>query len=112
MVLLMIALVGFVVPNSFILYWLFYEFDGIGGIWDNRLALGFIIDIFLTMVMLGYYFARKPIGEVKWVWFVLLSLIGGLAFSLPFYFWLNRRTASPRPTRGAEVAARDPFVHR
>jgi hypothetical protein len=28
---------------------------------------------------------------VRWHWFVVLSLVGGLGFSIPFYIWLNRR---------------------
>ncbi len=60
---------------------------------QSRLALAFIIDVFLTMCLLAYYFARKPIGRVRWPWFVLLSLMGGLAFSLPLYWWLNKRSA-------------------
>jgi hypothetical protein len=27
-----------------------------------------------------------------WPWFVVFSLLGGLGFSLPFYYWLNTRT--------------------
>jgi len=37
------------------------------------------------------YFARHPLGPVKWPWFVVLSFLGGLGFSLPLYYWLNRR---------------------
>jgi hypothetical protein len=47
------------------------------------------------------HFARKPIGNVRWYWFVVLSLIGGLGFSLPLYWWLNNynapRAGAPRP---------------
>jgi hypothetical protein len=28
---------------------------------------------------------------VRWYWFVVLSLAGGLGFSLPLYYWLNLR---------------------
>jgi hypothetical protein len=41
---------------------------------------------------MAYYFARNPIGPVAWYWFVVLSLIGGLGFGIPFYYWLNKRT--------------------
>jgi len=36
-------------------------------------------------------FARRPIGAVRWYWFTLLSLIGGLGFPLPLTYWLNVR---------------------
>ena len=91
MVLLSIALFGLVVPNGLFLYWLFYEYDGISSILQNKLALAFIMDAFLAMGLLAYYFASKPIGKIQWYWFVALSILGGLGFSIPFYWWLNKR---------------------
>ncbi len=91
MILLLIALFGLVVPNGFFLYWLLYEYDGLASVARNNLALAFMMDAFLAMVLLAYYFARKPIGRVKWYWFVVLSIVGGLVFSLPLYWWLNKR---------------------
>ena len=93
MSLLFLALLGFVVPNGFFLYWLFFEFDGMAGVLQDKLALGFMLDVLLVLVILGVYFARRPIGPVKWYWFIVLSLLGGLGFSLPLYYWLNRREA-------------------
>jgi hypothetical protein len=91
MVLLLIALVGFTVPNGYFLYWLFNEFDGFGPVLNDHLAMGFILDCVVAVALLAYQFARHPIGPVRWPWFVLLSLAGGLGFSLPLYWWLNDR---------------------
>ena len=88
--LLLAAVLGFVVPNGFFLYWLCFEFQGLGPVLQDRLALGFILDVALALVLLSVYFARHPIGPVRWPWFVVLSLLGGLVFSLPLYYWLNR----------------------
>ena len=93
MILLIIALFGLIVPNGIFIYWLLNEFQGVGEVLQNKLAVAFIMDAFLAMLLLAYYFARYPIGRVKWYWFVVLSLVGGLAFSLPFYYWLNKRDA-------------------
>ena len=93
--LLLLALLGFVVPNGFFIYWLLFEFHGLGPVLQDKLALGFMLDVLLVLIILGVYFARRPIGRVKWYWFVLLSLLGGLAFSLPPYYWLNRRQPMP-----------------
>ena len=93
--LLLVALFGFVVPNGFFVYWLLFEFEGLSPVFQDKLALGFILDVLLALIILGVYFARHPIGPVKWGWFVLLSLLGGLGFSLPLYYWLNRRQATP-----------------
>jgi hypothetical protein len=67
------------------------EFSQLSDILHNYLALAFIIDAFMVTGLCGYYFAVRPIGKVKWYWFIILSLIGGLGFSLPSYWWLNHK---------------------
>ena len=89
--LLAIALFGMLVPNGFFVYWLLFDFRGFAPVLQDRLALGFILDVALALIVLSVYFARRPIGRVKWYWFVLLSFAGGLGFSLPLYYWLNLR---------------------
>ena len=91
MILLLIALFGLFVPNGIFIYWLFTEFHSFGDFINNKLALGFIIDAFMVMFLMAYWFAKEPPGKYKWYWFVAFSLIGGLGFSLPFYYWLNKR---------------------
>jgi len=91
MILLLIALFGLFVPNGIFIYWLFTEFHSVGDVMNNRLALGFIIEAFVVLGLLAYWFAKNPVGKIKWYWFVVLSLIGGIGFGLPFYYWLNKR---------------------
>lgn len=89
--LLLMALVGLLVPNGYFVYWVMNEYHGLGPVFDNHLALGFILDALLATVLLAIYFAKRPIGKVGWPTFVALSVIGGLGFSLPLYWWLNDR---------------------
>ncbi len=91
MFLLVIALFGLIVPNGIFIYWLFTEFNSVAGIVGNKLAIAFIIDAFMAMFLLAYWFAVNPIGKIKWYWFIVLSIVGGLGFSFPFYWWLNKR---------------------
>jgi hypothetical protein len=91
MALLMLSIVGLIGPNGLFVYWLLFEYNGIAGVVRDKLALAFIIDAFLALAVLGYYFAKMPPGNVKWYWFILFSLIGGLGFSVPFYMWINKR---------------------
>ena len=91
MVLLLIALFGLFVPNGIFLYWLFTEFHSLRDFTNDWLALGFIIDAVMAMLLLAYWFAKNPQGKITWYWFVVFSLIGGLGFSIPFYWWLNRQ---------------------
>ena len=90
--LLIIALFGLTVPNGIFIYWLLTEFGGVAEVLQNKLAIAFIIDAFLAMFLLAWFFAVKPIGKIKWYWFIILSIIGGLGFSLPFYWWLNEKS--------------------
>lgn len=89
--LLLVALFGLLVPNGLFLYWLFVEYQGLGAVLQDKLALGFILDALLALIILTVYFARHPIGRYRWTWFVTFSFLGGLGFSLPFYYWLNTR---------------------
>lgn len=93
MLLLLVALFGLFVPNGIFVYWLFTEFTGFADVAANKLALAFIIEAFLVLGLMTVHFARSPIGNVKWYWFVFLSLIGGLGFGIPFYYWLNNRSS-------------------
>ena len=96
MILLVVALFGLLVPNGFFLYWLVNEFQGIRPILANHLAMGFILDAFMAMILLAVYFARRPIGPVRWPTFVILSILGGLGFSLPLYWWMNVQRSGNR----------------
>ena len=98
--LMLVAVVGFVVPNGLFVDWLLRDYQGLGAVLHDKLALAFILDALLTLTILTVYFARRPIGPVRWYWFLILSLGGGLCFGLPVFYLLNtRRTAAPVPGR-------------
>jgi hypothetical protein len=94
--LLLVAAFGMIVPNGFFVYWLLYEYQGLGPVLEDRLAMGFILDVAVTLAILTVYFAKHPIGPVRWPWFVVLSFMGGLGFSLPLYYWWNTRPIASR----------------
>lgn len=88
-ILLAIALFGLFVPNGMFLYASFHDANGCGGVTHNLLASSFMLDAFFAMGVLAYAFAVRPIGPIRWYWFILMPLFGGLAFSIPLYWWLN-----------------------
>ena len=92
--LLAIALFGLIVPNGLFVYWLFTDFHGWRPVLDNRLALAFIIDAVMATALLAAILAKTPTRRVTWPTFVWLSLIGGLGFSIPFCWWLEKRTSN------------------
>ena len=105
--LLLVAAFGLLVPNGFFVYWLLNEYHGLAPVLHDRLALGFILDVAVALAILTVYFAKHPVGPVGWPWFVLLSFLGGLGFSLPLYYWLNqRRSAALSATGGATQSVR------
>ena len=90
-ILLAVSLFGLLVPNGMFFYASLHDPSGCGGVAHNLLASSFMLDAFAAMGFLAYFFAVRPIGPVRWYWFIVLSLVGGMAFSLPLYWWLNLR---------------------
>lgn len=99
--LLLFAFFGLIVGDGLFIYWLVHDFQGFGAVIQDRLALSFIIDATLTLGLLTVYFARTPPGRYRWPWFLALSLVGGLCFGVPFYWWLNKRAGAPAPVPAA-----------
>jgi Protein of unknown function DUF2834 len=89
--LLIVAAFGLLVPNAIFVHWILTDFTTVEAVLADRLAVSFILDALIAMVLVAWLFALAPRGPVRWPWFVVLSLLGGLGFSIPFYLWLNRR---------------------
>jgi len=99
-----VALFGLVVPNGLFLYWFCCEPWTLAGLLSNHLALGLILDAVLATALLAYFFAARPPGVLRWPWFVVLTLIGGLGFGIPFYLWLSYRRAKAADAREKSFA--------
>ena len=93
--LLVVSAIGFVFPNGLFAYWIVRDGASIDQVLADRLALAFIIDLFLALGVMCYLAAMRPIGPVRWGWFLFLSILGGLGFSIPLYVWLNWRAEAP-----------------
>lgn len=90
-ILLSIAAFGLFVPNGMFLYYVFVQFSSLSDVFNDLLALGFIIDAFMATALLAWWFAKNPLGIYSWKMFVVLSLIGGLGFSIPLFYYLNKK---------------------
>ena len=99
--LFVVACFGLIVGDGLFIYWLVHDFQSLGAVLQDRLALSFMIDATLTLGILSVYFARTPPGRYRWPWFLALSLVGGLCFGLPFYWWLNKRAGLPASMPGS-----------
>lgn len=89
--LLAIALYGLTVPNWMFFYYLLMQFHSLSEVMNDLLALGFMIDAFMATGLLAWWFAKNPLGIYSWKTFIGLSLLGGLGFSLPFFYYLNKK---------------------
>lgn len=93
-----VAAIGLLAPGGLFLYWLFADYSTLSAALSDRMALAFFLDLLMSTFLLGYLFARKPLGPVRWPWFIVLSLPGTLAFGIPLFIWLNWHAApAPRP---------------
>ena len=99
--LVFLAVVGLLVPGGLFLYWVLHDYSSLAAALSDRMALAFFIDLLMSTFLLSYLFARKPLGPVKWPWFLALSLLGTLAFSIPLFIWLNWRRAPASTPRFA-----------
>ena len=99
MPLLVLAVIGLLAPGGLFLHWVFTDYVSLAAALSDRMAIGFFVDLLITTFLLSYLFACRPVGPVKWPWFLALSLLGTLAFGIPAFLWLNwRRLPAPRPS--------------
>ncbi|HEY3219905.1 MAG TPA: hypothetical protein VGJ80_04170 [Gemmatimonadales bacterium] len=100
--LVFLAIIGLLAPNGLFLYWLVTDYSSLSAALSDKMAVAFFVDLVISTFLLSYLFARKPLGPVKWPWFLVLSLGGTLAFGIPLFIWLNwRRATAPRPSFAA-----------
>lgn len=77
-----LALVGFVFVNGAFLYALLRP-DVLQAAMANPLALAFMAEALLLMGALAYLLTKWRVSRLGWGWFVVLSLLGSMAFALP-----------------------------
>jgi hypothetical protein len=65
--------------------------------WDalaNPVSAVFIAEAFLVMGYLAYFLRKWGVAKLGWGWFVVLSLLGSMAFAIPVVLlWPKRKPA-------------------
>jgi hypothetical protein len=65
----------------------------------NPIALAFIVEALVLVAVLAYLLRRWRASRLPWGWFVVLSLAGGIAFSLPMaLLWPRKSRRGPPPS--------------
>jgi hypothetical protein len=69
--------------------------------WDamtNPVSAVFIAEAFLVMGFLAYLLRKWGVARLGWGWFIVLSLVGSMAFAIPVVLlWPGRKGPHPPP---------------
>ena len=90
-----LAVLGFVVVNGAFLYGLLTP-----GVFEealaNPIALAFMLEAMLLLGAFAYLLTKWQVGRLSWVWFIVLSMLGSMAFALPIVLLWPRSPRDPR----------------
>ena len=91
-----LAVFGLVVPNGIFLWYFFADHGVVRAALTNPVALVFISEAFLLMFLFAWLLRKAGSGKPTGFIFILLSLAGSLACSVPLTLWLmcRRETAA------------------
>jgi hypothetical protein len=78
-----LAVIGAVGLNGAFVYGLVARPDVLRSAITNPVAAAFIVEAMVLVGVLAYLLGKWGVSQMHWGWFVVLSLLGGLAFALP-----------------------------
>lgn len=91
--LVFVGAIGLLLINTVFLYCLFFAPETILDSLKNPVSLVFIGETFLMLGLLSYLLEKWKVIAISWKWFVVLSLLGSMAFALPMaLLWSRKKT--------------------
>jgi hypothetical protein len=102
--LLAVSIIGFLSINIPFLYIFAFEREIYREAMGNPLALVFISEAFLLMFLIAFLIYRIGYKRPGWLGFIIFSILGSLAFSIPFFLYLHSKSRVGDPTTGHELA--------
>lgn len=103
-VLVLVAAVGFFGLNGVFLFYALARPEVMIDALANPISVVFMLEAFLLMGFLAWLIARTGIRTPSWRLFVVLSLVGSLAFSVPAFVLLLRRKQQPLVSTDAALS--------
>ena len=94
-----LATAGLLGINGVFLWSMAVRPDAVREALANPVALAFAIEAMLLLVTLAWLFRKWGVSRLGWGWFVLLSLVGSLAFAIPVTLLFPRRDQSRASSR-------------
>jgi hypothetical protein len=86
-IMVLIACLGMIIPNGIFLYFCFADMSVLLNAIGNPIALVFISEAFYLMFLFAWFLNRTKAKNPRPVMFVILSLAGSMAFSVPLTLW-------------------------
>lgn len=90
--LLIFALVALIGPNGMFLYYAFSEPSLMQEANANPIALAFMIEAMMLLVLFLAYVWSKSRSVARVVWYLMLTFIGSLAFSFAVYLYVHSKS--------------------
>lgn len=90
-----LALVGFALVNGTFIYGLLRP-EVLREALANPVALAFMCEALLLVGVLAFLLAKWGVSRLSWGWFVILSLLGSMAFALPVVLLWPKRAGPSR----------------
>ncbi|GHB92665.1 hypothetical protein [Cerasicoccus arenae] len=85
---LIAAIFGFLAINCPFLYFALIDKETYAVAMGNGMALLFIGEAFLLMLFFAYIIAKSGCRKPGWFFFIVMSILGSLAFSVPLQLYL------------------------
>jgi hypothetical protein len=92
-----LGVLGFLGLNGAFAYGLLFRPELMAEALSNPLALAFMVEALVLVGVLAYLFDRWGVSRLGWGWFVVLSLIGTMAFAIPIVLLFPRSSDTPAP---------------
>lgn len=86
-----LAVFGFFAVNTAFMYGLLFQPDAMVAALTNPIALAFIAEALVLMGGFAYLLTKWGVSRLHWSWFIVLSLLGSMAFALPIVLLWPRR---------------------
>jgi hypothetical protein len=81
--LIALAVLTFVGVNGAFLYGVAVDPGALGAAMRNPVSAAFMVEAFLMVIVLAWLLVRWGVSGISRTWFVVLSILGGVAFALP-----------------------------
>lgn len=98
-----VAALGFLGVNGTFLYGFFFVPGAMSEAMTNPVSLAFLVEATILVVLLAYLLTKWGVSRLSWIWFVVLSALGSIAFALPaVLLWPSdgNRDERGRPSSG------------